>query len=443
MSQLRIKRIKDNNSNGKEEFSEVSNIVDRVADKTLGQLANEGIFVFPELISEAKDISDDQHVLRSENESYLSGNIMGFLGCGDERLVIESRFSSEGDHDYFLQYLLERVLGLPNIIELEIDTNQDNNLFHFFLFLFPYYLKKATRKGIFKSYIRHQYNDSNIKGAIEIARHIKTNTPFVGNIAYSQREYSYDNYLTELVRHTIEFIKNKPYGSRLLSKAKDEVSLIVNATQDYKFFDRQKWISKNKQNPLGHAYYREYRNLQHLCLMILQYKKSQIGPSSHQIFGMLFDGAWLWEEYVNSIIKDIFHHPMNNTKEGGQHLFDGSRVRGLIYPDFIGRNSENRVIGDAKYKPTANIFGKDYLQLLAYMFRFDAKQGFYFYPEDGTEENVELWLNSGTTYQKNVKRREDISVIKCGLKIPSGAESYDSFTKKMKDSENEFLNSIA
>ena len=73
-------------------------------------------------------------------------------------------------------------------------------------FFFPYYLKTAMRKGVFKTYIRYKYNDKNVKGTIDIARHISKNTPFMGNIAYSQRECSYDNYLMELVRHTIEYI---------------------------------------------------------------------------------------------------------------------------------------------------------------------------------------------------------------------------------------------
>ena len=63
------------------------------------------------------------------------------------------------------------------------------------------------RKGLFKKYIHRRYNDGNVKGTINIARHIKQNTPFIGNVAYSQREFSYDNSLMELVRHNIEFIK--------------------------------------------------------------------------------------------------------------------------------------------------------------------------------------------------------------------------------------------
>ena len=87
-------------------------------------------------------------------------------------------------------------------------------LFSLLLFLFPRYLKDALRKGLFKTYIRSQYNDNHVAGSMDIPRHISKNTPFVGNVAYSQREYSYDNALTELVRHTIEFIQRKPGFNR-------------------------------------------------------------------------------------------------------------------------------------------------------------------------------------------------------------------------------------
>ena len=202
-------RIKDNIQTRKEDFSGISKITAKVADKTLEQLEREGVFVFPEMVGDAEDLTKDQLILQSVNDTYLSGNVMGFLGCGDERLVIESRFS-KGDSDYFFQYLLDRALDFPNIVDLETDADQDNRLFNLLLFLFPYYLKSAMRKGLFKTYIRYRYNDENVKGAIDIARHITKNTPFTGNIAYSQREYSYDNQLMELIRHTIEFIKKKP-----------------------------------------------------------------------------------------------------------------------------------------------------------------------------------------------------------------------------------------
>ncbi len=428
-------RIKDNSQQKKDAFSQVARLTGKIADKTLEQLEREGVFVFPETVKDAEDITQDQMILQSVNDTYRSGNVMGFLGCGDERLIIESRFCG-GSEDYFFQYLLDKVLDSPNIVNLESDANQDDWMFNFFLFLFPRYLQAAMRKGLFKKYIRHSYNDGNVKGTIDIARHIEANTPFVGKIAYSQREFSYDNSLMELVRHTIEFIKRKPYGNKLLVKAKDEVKLVINATPGYEPYDRQKIIEQNKKNTVRHAYFREYLALQRLCLLILRHQKHQIGAGARQIYGILFDGAWLWEEYVNSLIEDVFYHPMNKGGKGAQRLFDGNV--GLIYLDFISRNSEMRIIADAKYKPIDNIGNRDYLQVLAYMFRFDAKAGYYLYPEAEGSDDLKLWLNRGSTYEENVVPRDDISITKHGLKIPIDAQNYSEFTAKMKVQEQEF-----
>lgn len=432
-------RIKDNKYRKKEEFYEVRNLVGAVANKTLDELEREGVFVFPERVKESEDLTRDQMILQSVNDMYCAGNVMGFLGYGDERLVIESRFST-GNEDFFFQYLLERVLDFPNVVNLETDATHDDRMFSLLLFLFPKYLQAALRKGAFKTYVRKEYNDGNVKGIINIDRHIRKNIPFIGNIAYSQREYAYDNYLMELVRHTIEYIKRKPNGYTLLAKAKDEVKAVIEATPGYDPKNLQKVIIANKKNVVRHAYYYEYRALQRLCILILQNEKVNTGLGNRKIYGILFDGAWLWEEYVNSLVKEYFYHPMNKAGAGAQRLFaDGS---GLIYPDFIGKDADKRIIADAKYKPTDNIGNKDYLQVLAYMFRFDAKKAYYFYPEVGNTEDRTLILNSGSTYENNVAPRNDICMIKHGLHIPRDVESYEKYVELIRQNEIEFIESI-
>ena len=333
-------RIKDNHSNPKSAFSDIPHLTRKIADKTLEQLEREGVFVFPELIKDADDLSRDQMILQSVNDTFRTGNVMGFLGCGDERLTICSRFGGNQE-DYFFLYLLNKLLDFPNIVDLKTDSDPGSRLFNFLLFLFPHYLKAAMRKGLFKKYVVNRYNDENVKGSIDIGRHIRKNTPFVGKIAYNQREFSFDNYLTELTRHTIEFIKRKPYGNSLLVNVKDEVQRIVDATPGYELYDRQKIIDANKKCTVKHAYFHEYLSLQHLCLLILQNQQHQIGTGSKQVFGILFDGAWLWEEYVSTLIGDAFYHPMNKAGTGAQRLFGGNI--GLIYPDFISKVSDNRV----------------------------------------------------------------------------------------------------
>lgn len=432
-------KIKDNSRSPKESLAGISRLISKIADKTLEQLENEGIFVFPKILRDADDITKDQMVLQSVNNYYLSSNVMGFMGLGDEKLIIESRFSGKG-HDFLFQYLLEQVFDVPSIVDLETDANHEERIFNLLVFIFPHYLKSAMRKGVFKTYVRKTYNDSNVKGTIDIARHIAKNTPFVGNVAYSQREYSFDNDLMELIRHTVEFIKYKPYGHKILAQVKDEVTDVISATPNYEVCNRQKVINANKANVIRHAFYREYCELQNLCLLILQHQKHQIGMGSRKVYGLLFDGAWLWEEYMNSLVDEIFYHPMNKATKGSQRLFDHNR--GLIYPDFISRDVDTRVIADAKYKPINNIGNKDYLQVLAYMFRFDARKGYYFYPEAGEEEDAVLWLNRGSTYEKNVEARDDICIIKHGFRIPTGLTEYGTFVEQMRESERKFLAEI-
>lgn len=119
---MKLLKIKDNSQHKKDVFSQIGNLTSKIADKTLEQLEREGVFVFPEIVKDAEDITRDQMIIQSVNDTYRSGNVMGFLGCGDERLIIESRFC--GEEDFFFQYLLDRVLEFPSIVDLESDANQ-------------------------------------------------------------------------------------------------------------------------------------------------------------------------------------------------------------------------------------------------------------------------------------------------------------------------------
>lgn len=441
-------KVKDNSSYPKEFFNDISHLTEKVINKDLKQLHKEGIFIFPEVIKDSQDVSSDQMILKNINNKNITSNLMGMIGYKGEQLSIGSRFS-KGEEDYFLQYMLECVFDSHNIFELNTTINYETKIFDLLSYVFPVYLKSAMRKGLFKTYILNRYNDSNIKGSIDISRHISHNTPFIGNIAYNQREFSYDNYLMQLIRHTIEFIKTKSYGNHLLYKEKENVAAVIEATSSYEYYDRRTIIMENKKNPIRHAYYHEYRSLQQLCIKILQYEKHQIGGGTDDVHGVLFDGAWMWEGYVNYLIGDHYYHPMNKNRHGEsgvQWLLHDERAgkgnKGMIYPDFMSRNSENRIIADAKYKPIENINSQDYQQVLAYMFRFDSKKGFYLYPETDKLESVELKLNSGSSYEKTVTPREDISVIQCGLHIPEGCSSYEQFKKNIKNSEEKFKKQI-
>lgn len=61
---MKLLRIKDNSQQKKDAFSQVAKLTGKIADKTLEQLEREGVFVFPETIKDAKDITQDQMILQ-------------------------------------------------------------------------------------------------------------------------------------------------------------------------------------------------------------------------------------------------------------------------------------------------------------------------------------------------------------------------------------------
>lgn len=148
------------------------------------------------------------------------------------------------------------------------------------------------------------------------------------------------------------------------------------------------------------------------------------------------------------MIREIFYHLKNKSGIDAQQLFSKSNNYsqiGLIYPDFSSKNSDKRIIADAKYKPIKNIANKDYLQVLAYMFRFNAKMGSYIYPANNNESVPEskMYLNEGTTFENNVKHKEDIIITKLGLMIPKSKDlTYYEFSQEMKLNETQLVKSI-
>ena len=105
---------------------------------------------------------------------------MGFVGVNDTKITIKSRFAKNCDEDYFLHYMLQKVFSI-NLFDLKHNTNTES-IFDFLLYLFPYFLKRAVRQGIYKEYTKHEYNDANVRGVIDVSRHIRQNIPFSGNL---------------------------------------------------------------------------------------------------------------------------------------------------------------------------------------------------------------------------------------------------------------------
>lgn len=98
------------------------------------------------------------------------------------------------------------------------------------------------------------------------------------------------------------------------------------------------------------------------------------------------------------------------------------------------KNSIPTLLQIVNIKKINKIGNKDYLQLIAYMYRFEAKKGLFLYPENTNNNNtttLTMYLNRGITFKSNVIKRDDV-VLKLGLNIPTNTNSYEDFVSKIK-----------
>lgn len=400
--------------------------LEAMAKPTIGDLAaSDGVLVFPPDIADSKDKIGNQHILSIGEREMCAGNIMGFVGRGDTRLRICSRFAQNDREDFFLHYMLQRVLAV-NLFSLDYNTAHDE-VFDFLLYLFPRFLKDALRQGLYKEYQRRSYNDSHVRGPINVGRHLRQDTPFAGRVAYDTREYSHDNAVTQLVRHTIEHIAHHPYGHAILSvgeATREAVATIRMATPTYQERDRRRIVHRNLR-PVAHPFFTAYRPLQRLCLQILRHEELKYGHQPDEIHGILFDGAWLWEEYLNTVLKPQgFKHPENKRGKGALHAFTDNTQR--FFPDFY-HEAEGMVL-DAKYKrygDWASIQREDLYQVISYMYLLKVSKGGFVFPVEA----------QGFIPQAKTLKGYGGAITTYGLGVSHPSNSFAAYCAKMNEAE--------
>ena len=395
------------------------------------------LLMFPDSFAHYDRDFGKKKICRLDGDKLFTNSIVGFVGRNSTRLSIHSRFAERKGEDYFLHYMLQKVAKI-NLFNLQ-HTISGDSVFDFLVYLFPLYLKKAINQGVYKKYVTKKYNDANARGVVDVSRHIRSNEPFNGRVAYRTREFSYDNEVTQLIRHTIAFIE-KYKGGDLLRIDFDTIQAVeqmISATPSYSPNQRQAVINQNLRPP-EHPYYSEYTPLQKLCLQILRHEELKYGQCEDEIYGVLIDAAWLWEEYLALLLEEKYTH---------YFLGDGNPIRLFkqgqrIIPDYVAVDKSS--VADAKYIPLKEqrTYGEEkataiYYKTIAYMYRFCTNKGYLFFPHPDEEVKPEVLdllsevdgVNGGT-------------ITKLGLRIPSGSDSFSNFIARMEQNERSFLSHL-
>ena len=372
-------------------------------------------------------------------------NCMGVLRMKDIEsghwvlMQIKSRFDAD-DKQYFLTYLLSKVFGGTFVDEIPSDSD---SLWDMLLaFMFRKYLMHACEIGLFKQYQAFEHNALRYRGKFNMDEQIKRNIPFMGKIAYTTRDIIFDNPTNHLIRHAITNI-NKKWGE-ILSENMELNSLcqlIEQNTPTYKSADLMRCVqAKENLSPIRHPYFASYYEpLRKLSYSILRDEGASLYDSSdNEVDGVLFDGAWLWEEYLNTLLNSLdFNHPRNKDREGRLTVFK-NRLTPFCYPDFYSNN----IVLDAKYKRIGSCatstdslqLNGDLKSLVMYMFLRKAEIGGFLYPFEG----------DGITKidQEGVLNGYGGQIYKIGFSVPKNIASADKFYKAIKLSEGDFCEKI-
>ena len=430
--------LKDNTPHSLQNYAEYSALLTKYSHKSLGKLLENN----NQLILCSDEIKELQRspLWDIRDEKIYTNNLMGFIGLNHENgcctVKIRSRFTNNDKNDYFLHYMLQKVF-LGQTINLDIGTTENENFWEYYYYLFPHYLNKALAQGSYKEYVHKKYNNMNLRGSIDIKRHIRQNIPFQGKIAYNTREHSYNNRITQLIRHTIEYITCSHFGKSILNSSieiRDNISQIEYLTHDFHHRNRQNIIQECHEK-ISNPYWKEYENLRQLCLKILNQDKLSFNGSEDKVHGILFDGAWLWEEYLATILTPQgFIHPDNNKKLNRIYLDKENSLS--RYPDFYCNQRE--LILDAKYQFVQDDKRENIHQIITYMYRLKSKKGILIYP----------------TSEKNINNKS-YSLLGCGEidNTPycqlihqcfhiSTSKDYKNFCDMMKENEQDFLKDI-
>ena len=162
--------------------------------------------------------------------------------------------------------------------------------------------------------------------------------------------------------------------------------------------------------------------------MILSREKHGLGHQAQRVHGILFDVAWLWEEYVHTLLPKDFIHPRNKEKKGGISVFSCGKRK--VYPDFYNR--ELKTVLDAKYKKLEDteegINREDLFQLISYSYILEAEKAGLIFPSIEWSVNSEIGEVAGY----------GVLLKKWSIQIPQKASSYSEFCEMMENSAEMF-----
>jgi 5-methylcytosine-specific restriction endonuclease McrBC regulatory subunit McrC len=304
-------------------------------------------------------------------------------------------------------------------------------------FVFRRRFMEAISVGMFREYHTFYHNDARIRGRIDLNEHLRRNIPFRGTVAYTTHEITFDNPTNHLIRHALEKVRRKwpgcLMGNHRLTEAEHQLELGTPTWQKGGVLACIR--RKENRGPVKHPYFGpRYEQLRQVSLAILRDEGASLYQPQQQAEGVIFDGSWLWEEYLWTLLKQVgFSHTENKKKAGEWETRPGVR----FYPDFF--HLGKRAVLDAKYKGQG-VDQEDAKQVFAYMFLADALHGGLIKP-DGEQEGIQPELKKITRQRVDSEQTSWHNLV-LSPPVTTSATAAKDFMAEMHRKEEELMDHI-
>ena len=464
---------KDNEGLGDQEIgNQELGLLEKYGAKGLGELANDsnGGLVFLNDThandTERKALSFFSFIKGADNGSFSlrTGNLMGVLRFRDKasgssiQIEILSRFD-KGEKNFFLNYLLSQVFDCA--LGSEMVSAQRSSLLEILLdIVFVRRLGEAAKAGLLRHYREFCNNDWDFRGSLDLPRHLRENVPLMHGIAYRKRDIDLDVPVNRMIlmaaltvnhRHPGFFEDNSGAGDALRQ-------LRMGVTEKHDL--RALLAHRDCREPVTHPFFREvWEPLRQIARMILEDERwtlfAKDTVDEDEVSGIVFDGSWLWEEYVAKTLASVgFRHCVRGgaRHESGLRFFKDGQAR--FYPDFLKDDTSGTCVLDAKYKRSNPNGGRnDVHQVLCYLFLSGAKLGGLVFPpvdekcEGKEDRDIETYGTGGWSPLRNIaspySKEPDLPIFwSCFSWAKPQGSDWESFQTYMKTQEDALVSNF-
>lgn len=318
--------------------------------RDLQRRIDQGEQLLIDLLDDGSRDSQYVQIFRDNGKHLLVQQYVGLFEYNGERVVIGSRFDG-GKNAFFLRYLLENCWNASLLLLDGLDSVYQHDIFDWLLVTkLALGLQQAWRKGALRQYRTFHYDDSRVRGTVDVTRHIRAHLGLEsGKIAYGTRSYSLDNSYNALFLLASHAAGRKyPALLRRLRQRLPEfqaaLQMLEREVSDWPSLSRRDALQRTGKkitNPL----YRNYEAARITARAILRRLGADPFGSEgqvRQVTGIFLDMNALWEQFL---VKTLFAGVSENFLQRSQDILGGHMT---VRPDFLW--PDKGIVLDGKYQ---------------------------------------------------------------------------------------------